>query len=93
MANSPKQKYFGNISLDGVKKAFSQVPGKVNEYKGEKQLKVSASQWDDGNISIDLWDGEKKESIRIGSLRVSTLDNNTAAAAPQPASTNTDLPF
>ena len=65
---------------------------KVGEYKGEKQLKVAAAEWEDGGISITIWDAEKKESIRIGNLRISTLDDNKAAAAPAEDTSN-DLPF
>ncbi len=89
---APKQKLFGNLSLDGIKKAVVEVPTKVGEYKGEKQLKVNAAMWDDGNISISLWDAEKKEEIKIGYLRVSTLENNQSAPAPA-ADTSNDLPF
>ncbi len=89
----PKQKYFGSLNLDGVKKAVLEVPSKVGEYKDQKQLKVTAAMWDDGGISLEVWNGEKKESIKLGNLRISTLDG----AAPQQQSISTpqegDLPF
>ena len=91
---APVKKLFGSLSLDGIKKAVTGVPSKVGEYKGEKQLKVTAAEWEDGGISITIWDAEKKESIRIGNLRISTLDDN---AAPQQSVNTTpqadDLPF
>jgi len=86
-----KQKYFGSLNLDGIKKAVTEVPAKVGEYKGEKQLKVSAAQFDDDGIALSIWDNEKKEAIKIGNLRVSTLDNNSAPA--QSSQTDNDLPF
>ncbi len=90
----PKTKYFGSLDLAGIKKAVLEVPSKVGEYKGAKQLKVSASMWEDGGISIDLWDAEKKEAIKLGNLRVSTLDGNVpqVATAAETAA-NDDLPF
>ena len=89
----PVTKYFGNLSLDGVKKAVVQIPGKLDEYKGEKQLKIQAAAWDDGGISISIWDAEKKESIKLGNLRVSTLDGASAPAAAASAPAADDLPF
>ena len=88
----PKLKFFGNLSLSGIKKAVTDIPAKVGEYKGDKQLKVTAAQWDDGGISIEVWDAEKKESIKLGNLRVSTLDGapkSSESLKPQ----NDDLPF
>ena len=91
MSNGPKQKYFGSLSLDGIKKAVVEIPNKVGEYKGEKQLKVNAAMWDDGNISLSIWDAEKKEEIKLGNLRVSTLEEASAPKSiPQ---SNTDMPF
>jgi len=86
-----KQKYFGSLSLDGIKKAVTEVPAKVGEYKGEKQLKVNAAQFDDDGIALSIWDNEKKEAIKIGNLRVSTLEGNSAPA--QSTQTDNDLPF
>lgn len=85
---APIKKYFGNINLGGLKKAVSEIPAKVDDYKGEKQLKVSAAMWEDGGISIDIWNGDTKESIKLGNLRVSSFDDDGASAAPAE-----DLPF
>ena len=88
----PKLKLFGSLSLDGIKKVVTTVPSKVGEYKGDKQLKVTAAQWEDNGISIEVWDAEKKESIKIGNLRVSTLDSSpqqSVDTTPQEG----DLPF
>lgn len=88
----PKLKLFGSLSLDNIKKVVTNVPAKVGDYKGEKQIKVTAAQWDDNGISIEVWDAEKKESIKIGNLRVSTLDGNSFSPPPAESSNN-DLPF
>lgn len=87
----PKQKYFGSLSLSGIKKAVTEIPSKVGEYKGDKQLKVNAAMWDDGNISLSIWDGEKKEDIKIGNLRISTLDAPKVAESKDDS--KDDLPF
>ena len=89
----PTKKYFGSLSLDGIKKAVTEVPSKVGEYKGDKQLKVNAAMWEDGGISINIWDGEKKEEIRIGNLRVSTLDNSAPQQSVDTTPKSDDLPF
>ena len=93
----PVKKFFGNLSLDGIKKAVVEVPNKVdNHEKYGKQIKVSAAQWEDGGISISIWNGEKKEEIKLGNLRVSQFDDapktNNSFAAPA-ASNEPDLPF
>ncbi len=94
---APKTKYFGNLSLDGIKKAVVEIPAKKTEYKGEQQLKVNAAMWDDGNISLSIWNAEKKEEIKLGNLRVSTLDNAQSTAATLGSADLTpkddDLPF
>ena len=92
----PTKKYFGNLSLDGIKKAVLELPGKVdNNEKYGKQLKVQAAMWEDGGISISLWDNENKVSIPLGNLRVSQFDDNassfSAPTAKEPA--ENDLPF
>ena len=91
----PVKKFFGNLSLDGVKKAVVEVPAKVdNHEKYGKQLKVTAAQWEDGGISISLWNAEKKEEIKLGNLRVSQFDDNKSFSAPAATSSNEpDLPF
>ena len=93
---APKQKFFGNLNLDGIKTAVTTAPSKVGEYNGQKQLKISAAQWDDDGISIEVWTKETG-SIKLGNLRVSNFDSNGGgAAAPTvadlKADTN-DLPF
>ena len=91
-----KRKLFGNLSLDGIKKAVVDLPAKVGEYKGDKQLKVSAVEFDDGGIAISIWDNEKKEAIKLGNLRLSTLDDNNASQSVSSADLSPqeeDLPF
>ena len=77
MAN-PKTKYFGNLQTNGLKEAYN-VDSAKSEYNGEPQLKVQAAMWDDGNISITVWDKENKKSIKLGQLRVSKIDNQVSA--------------
>ena len=88
---APKAKYYGSLSLDGVKKAVTEISAKVNDSdKYGKQLKVNAAMWEDGNISIDIYNSDTKESIKLGSLRVSKFDNESA---PSSSSKDADLPF
>ena len=90
----PKQKFFGSLSLDGIKKAVVEVSSKVDEHeKYGKQLKVQAAQWDDGAISITLWDAEKKESINLGRLMISKFDDNVTQQPNLSTPEEGDLPF
>ena len=89
----PKQKFFGNLLTNGLKEAFK-VDSAKSEYNGEPQLKISAAQWEDDGISIDVWDKESKKSIKIGYLRVSKLDGGSfSAPAESKEDSNEDLPF
>ena len=90
----PVKKYFGSLSLDGISQAVKQVSSKVDvSEKYGKQLKVSASMWDDGGVSIDIWDGDTKESIKLGNLRVSQFEDNKTSAPAQANEQTSDLPF
>ena len=92
----PVKKLFGSVSLDGIKKAVVSIPGKVQESeKYGKQLQVQGAEWEDGAISISIYNGETKESINIGRLMLSkfTDDNQGGGGAPSPADTSDDLPF
>jgi len=88
----PVKKFYGNISIDALTELKHLI--ETHEKYG-KQLKVGAAQWDDGGISIDVWDKEAKKATKLGSLRVSQFENNgggfaaPAAAAPS----EPDLPF
>ena len=92
----PVKKFFGSLSLDGVKKAVLEIPNKVdNNEKYGKQLKITAAQWDDGGISIGIWDAERKEEIKLGNLRVSQFDSpaSSFSAPANNAPQANDLPF
>ena len=92
-----KQKYFGNLQLDNLGKAVRTVPGKVE--KTEKyghQLKVKAAMWEDGGITIDIWDAENKVSHKLGKLMLDTeyaTPKNKPEEAPETAKGENDLPF
>ena len=92
----PKQKFFGNLNLDGVKEAVTKLTDKVSEYNGQKQLKISAAQWDDDGISIEVWSKETG-SIKIGNLRVSQFKDGDNGAPKQSVNEfkaqDDDLPF
>lgn len=91
----PKEKYYGSISLDGIKKAVLSLPDKVKENeKYGKQLYITAAKWDDGGISMEIWSKETG-SIKLGNLRVSTFDNAASTSAPADSfkAQDDDLPF
>ena len=65
------KKYFGTIQLDNLGKAVRTIPAKVD--KTEKyghQIKVKAATWEDGGITIDIWDAENKVAHKLGKLMV-----------------------
>ena len=65
-----KGKMYWLLQVDNIQEAVKNVPAKTekSEQYGH-QLKVKATRWVDGNISIDLWDPENKKSYKIGVLR------------------------
>lgn len=68
---SIKQKFFGNLQLDNLGKAVKTIPSKVD--KTEKyghQIKVKGTMWEDGGITIDIWDAENKVAHKLGKLMV-----------------------
>ena len=91
----PKQKFWGNFDLEELTNAIKAVKAndEISEYKGKKQVKIGAAQWEDGNISIDIWVKAQKKSYKIGQLRVSTLDGGSAFVADSSAAEDGDLPF
>ena len=90
----PKQKFFGNFDLEELTSAIKAVKSnsELSEYNGKKQVKIGAAQWEDGNISIDIYVKGTKKSFKVGQLRKSTLDSSFSAPAKEEDS-NEDLPF
>lgn len=69
---APKEKYFGNLQIDALNKAMDNIPAKLtNHEKYGKQFKVQAAQWDDGKITLSVWNSETKETFKLGSLILS----------------------
>ena len=92
----PKQKFFGNFDLDELTAAIVAVKSnnELSEYNGKKQVKIGAAQWEDGNISIDVWVKGEKKSYKVGNLRKSTLDSNAAPVSNDAfKAQDDDLPF
>ena len=90
----PKQKFFGNFDLEELTSAIKAIKAndELSEYNGKKQVKIGAAQWEDGNISLDIYVKALKKSFKIGQLRKSTLDSNYSSPVKQDDS-NEDLPF
>jgi|TARA_R110000744_G_scaffold326736_1_gene432521 hypothetical protein len=96
-----KQKYYGNLQLDNLGKAVKTIPGKVEktEQYGH-QIKVKAAMWEDGGITIDIWDAENKVAHKLGKLMMdkeyvqpAEPPKEQPAAAPQNDAEDPDLPF
>lgn len=76
----PKNKFYGSISLDGIKQAVTQVPAKVTSHeKYGKEVKITAAQWDDDAISLQVYDAESKTAINIGRIMISKLDGASSS--------------
>ena len=91
----PVKKFFGNFDLDELTAAIMAVKSnnELSEFKGKKQVKIGAAQWEDGNISIDIWVKGEKKSYKVGSLRVSTLDGAPKVSVEEFKAQDDDLPF
>jgi|TARA_A100000172_G_scaffold63450_1_gene42846 hypothetical protein len=97
---SIKQKYFGNLQLDNLGKAVKTIPSKVEKTdKYGHQIKVKATMWEDGGITIDIWDAENKVAHKLGKLM---LDKEFVKPSPKTFNgedlikreiEDTDLPF
>lgn len=96
---SIKQKFFGNLQLDNLGKAVKTIPSKVEKSdKYGHQIKVKAAMWEDGGITIDIWDPENKVAHKLGKLMVDKeYVQPTASEDPAPTTTeqseDPDLPF
>ena len=85
------KKYFGNISLDGIKQTKVELPSKFTEHeKYGNQLSVDATMFDDGGISISIWNKDTEQRIQIGNLRVSKYQIGDVQEAEAKGA---DLPF
>ena len=94
------KKLWGSLSLDGITQAKGQVPKRFKQSdKYGKQMTFDARAWEDGNITLSIWDAEKQERIYIGTIRLSNDQSgggSPAAAGNQPSvadSTPFDSPF
>lgn len=76
MSTKPIKKYFGELNADKFGKAFKSLTSKVETYQDERYFKVEAAQWANGELSIYVWDGDKKEEIKLGRLKVSKFYNS-----------------
>lgn len=89
--------YWVSLSLDGIAQAIKQVPKKYSEHeKYGKQLSADLKIWEDGTASISIWDKDKEERIRIGTVRVSQFSQEkqaAPAAVEQAGPADFDSPF
>ena len=91
----PVKKFFGNFDLEELTAAIVAVKanGELGEFKGKQQVKIGAAQWEDGNISIDVWVKGEKKSFKVGNLRVSTLEGGSSGGSVDTSPKADDLPF
>lgn len=87
---------FGELLLDKIKPAIDMKPDALQDRGYGKELKVSGTEWSDGSISIEVYDPNTKQSIRVGTLVKSKrqpgdTSNNQFNNYKQGA--DTDLPF
>ena len=70
------KKLFGELNLSTIKQAFTSIPAKKKEYNGENYLKVEAKQWDNGDVSLYIWDAVAQQEVKLGRLIISKYQNN-----------------
>ena len=81
-------KYFGEVELDSIKEAIEIKPDALDVYNGKKRLKVEAKSWDNGDISLTVYNDGKR--VVVGRLKVSNYQDGFNKEDVQPS---TDLPF
>ena len=62
-----KKKLWGNIKLDKLKEVIEiSNSDVVHTFEGDKEVTVQATQWEDGNISVDVfYDGKYHSVLRL----------------------------
>ena len=76
MSNQPTKKMWGYLLKDEVEKVTKMAHLVKKNEKYGNQIAVKAAEWDNGNISIQVWDPETKTAVKILTLRP---DNGQAA--------------
>ena len=92
----PSEKFWGSLNLDKLKEAVLGAPSKIKEdEKYGKQLYIDAAQWEDGGISISVYDKESQQRFSIGNLRVSNFSDNADSGnkGASASKAGEDLPF
>lgn len=82
----PIRKSWGNIKYDNMVDILKNRKNMITEWTDKngvkhKQIAVKAAEWEGGNITIQAWDKEKKESINLIYLKPDT-DGSAPAQAP-----------
>ena len=82
-------KIWGSLSLDGIAKAKTSTPARFkNSEKYGNQMTFDAKMWDDGNITLSVWNKDTQERTYIGSVRISK--DQSPYKAPDTASTESE---
>lgn len=99
MSNSrPINKGYSYMNVETLKKAM-EIPAAIKkDAKYGDQLKVQVAEWEGGKKTLSVWDGEKKESHKLGVLFMDRNNggqsNSAIASLTTPDSdTQDDFPF
>lgn len=87
----PKKKYFGEVNLDNIGKAVKEHPHKMKDAGYGKELKVEAALWDDGSISIEVY--ENGTRYKVGRLMPSKFQPGSENNSFNNYKESSDLPF
>lgn len=87
----PTGKFFGSLKLAELGQAVKEGSKVTEHEKYGKQLKITAAQWEDGGITINIYNSDTKENLVIGNLRVSQFTDEAPKQAPKEV--EEDLPF
>ena len=91
---NPKTKLWGSLSLDGIAKAKKSVPARFkNSEKYGNQMTFDARMWDDGNITLSVWNKDTQERTFIGTVRISNDQSDYKAPEAVAEEADNDLPF
>lgn len=93
MSNLPVKKLWGYIRKDNMKSVLEDEKFTTLHEKYGQQIAVKAAVWDSGNISVQVYDKDKKESIDVLVLRPETNGTYTVQNVAETPADEADFPF
>ena len=71
--------YFGLLNIDDLGKTIKSNPDKVvNKENYGRNLQIDGKQWEDGSISLSIYNKESKERFNIGKIFKSKFQQDTS---------------